>query len=145
MAHIKYVAMIYFVSTVFTKCPPREWQVISQFHFLNGHISKGLSPSELKSQQKFALSRKFFFPCGFLHFKSFCLETTSFAKRLSNLSTPEMYLECVIASWEALILLLDAENIERRVQSDTEKKSNVNANYKHQEKTASHDMQIHVQ
>ena len=27
----------------------------------------------------------------------------------------EMYPECVIASWDALILLLDAENIERRV------------------------------
>ena len=25
---------------------------------------------------------------------------------------PEMYPECVIASWDALILLLDAENIE---------------------------------
>ena len=26
--------------------------------------------------------------------------------------TPEMYPECVIASWDTLILLLDAENIE---------------------------------
>ena len=34
----------------------------------------------------------------------------------------EMYPECVIASWGALILLLDAENIERRVQLDTQKK-----------------------
>ena len=34
----------------------------------------------------------------------------------------EMYPECVIASWDALILLLDAENIERRVQLDPEKK-----------------------
>ena len=42
-----------------------------------------------------------------------------------------MYSECVIASWDALILLLDAE-----------KKSNVYANYKLQEKTASHDTQI---
>ena len=32
-----------------------------------------------------------------------------------------MYPECVIASWDALILLLDAENIERRVQLDAEK------------------------
>ena len=55
-----------------------------------------------------------------------------------------MYPECVIASWDALILLLDAENIERRVQLDAEKKSNVYANYKLQEKTASYDMQICV-
>ena len=34
----------------------------------------------------------------------------------------EMYPECVIASWDALILLLDAENIEWRVQLDAEKK-----------------------
>ena len=47
----------------------------------------------------------------------------------------EMYPECVIASWDALILLLDAENIERRVQLDAEKKLNVYANYKLQEKT----------
>ena len=33
----------------------------------------------------------------------------------------EMYPECVIVSWDALILLLDAENIERRVQLDAEK------------------------
>ena len=33
-----------------------------------------------------------------------------------------MYPECVIVSWDALILLLDAENIERRVQLDAEKK-----------------------
>ena len=56
----------------------------------------------------------------------------------------EIYPECVIASWDALILLLDAENIARRVQLDTEKKSNVYANYKLQEKTASHDMQLSV-
>ena len=52
-----------------------------------------------------------------------------------------MYPECVIASWDTLIPLLDAENIERRVQLDAEKKSNV---YKLLEKTASHDMQICV-
>ena len=56
----------------------------------------------------------------------------------------EMYPECVVASWDALIRLLDAENIERRVQLDAEKKSNVYANYKLQEKTASHNMQICV-
>ena len=55
-----------------------------------------------------------------------------------------MYPECVIASWDALGFLLDAENIERRVQLDAEKKSNVYANYKLQEKTASYDMQICV-
>ena len=54
----------------------------------------------------------------------------------------EMYSECVIASWDALIPVLDKKNIERRVQLDAEKKSNVYANYKLQEKTASHDMQI---
>ena len=32
-----------------------------------------------------------------------------------------MYPECVIASWDALILLLDAETIEWRVQLDAEK------------------------
>ena len=32
----------------------------AQFHFPNGLISQGLSPSELKSLQKLALSRKFF-------------------------------------------------------------------------------------
>ena len=57
---------------------------------------------------------------------------------------PEMYPECVIASWDALIVLLDAENIEWRVQLDAEKKSNVYANYKLQEKTVSHDTQICV-
>ena len=56
----------------------------------------------------------------------------------------EMYPECVIASWDALILLLDAENIEQRVQLDAEKKSNVYANYKLKETTTSHDMQICV-
>ena len=58
--------------------------------------------------------------------------------------TTEMYPECVIASWDELIRLLDAENIERSVQLDAEKKSNVYANYKLQEKTASHNMQICV-
>ena len=48
-----------------------------------------------------------------------------------------MYPECVIASGDALILLLDTENIEWRVQLDAEKKLNVYANYKLQEKTAS--------
>ena len=56
----------------------------------------------------------------------------------------EMYPECVIASWDTLILLLDAENIERSVQLDAEKKSNVYANYKLQEKIASHNMQLCV-
>mgnify|MGYP000365075934 CR=1 FL=1 len=41
----------------------------------------------------------------------------------SILVFPEMYPECVIASWDALSLLLDAENIERRVQLDAEKKN----------------------
>ena len=35
---------------------------------------------------------------------------------------PEMYPECVIASWDGLAVLLDAGNIERRVQMDAEKK-----------------------
>ena len=34
----------------------------------------------------------------------------------------EMYPECVIASWDTLVLLLDAENIEQRVLLDAEKK-----------------------
>ena len=34
-----------------------------------------------------------------------------------------MYPECVIASWDALVFLLDAENVERRVQLNEEKKS----------------------
>ena len=55
-----------------------------------------------------------------------------------------MYPECVIASWDALILLLDAEKIEQRVQLDAEKKLNVYANYKLKETTTSHDMQICV-
>ena len=42
--------------------------------------------------------------------------------QLNNISVAEMYPECVIASWDALILLLDAENIEWRVQLDAEKK-----------------------
>ena len=32
-----------------------------------------------------------------------------------------MYPECVIASWDAFGFLLDAENIERRLQLDAEK------------------------
>ena len=49
-----------------------------------------------------------------------------------------MYPESVIASWDALIPLLDAENIEWRVQLDAEKKSNVYANYKLQGKKKRH-------
>ena len=56
----------------------------------------------------------------------------------------EMYPECIFASSDALILLLDAVNIEQRVQLDAEKKLNVSANYKLPEKTVSHDMQICV-
>jgi len=37
--------------------------------------------------------------------------------------TTEMYPKCVIVSWDTLILLLDAENIEWRVQLDAEKKN----------------------
>ena len=54
-----------------------------------------------------------------------------------------MYPEHIIASWDALVLLLDAVNIEQRVQLNAEKKSNVYANYKLQDET-SHDMQICV-
>ena len=45
-----------------------------------------------------------------------------------------MYPECVIASWDALVFLLDAQNMEQRVQLDAEKKANVYANYQRQEK-----------
>ena len=55
-----------------------------------------------------------------------------------------MYPECIIASWDTRIFLLDAENIERRVQLNAEKKSNVYANNKLQEKTVSHHVQICV-
>jgi len=55
-----------------------------------------------------------------------------------------MYPEVVIASWNALVFLLDAENVEWRVQLNAEKKNRVYAKYKLQEKTASHDMQICV-
>ena len=55
-----------------------------------------------------------------------------------------MYPECIIASRDTLIFLSDAENIERMVHLDAEKTLNVYANYKLQEKTASHDMQICV-
>ena len=51
-------------------------------------------------------------------------------------SFSEMYPDCVIACWDALILLLDAENIEWRVQLDAEKKLKVYANYKLQEKNS---------
>ena len=47
-----------------------------------------------------------------------------------------MYPECVTASWNALVFLLDAYNMEQRVQLDAEKKSNVYANYERQEKHA---------
>ena len=50
-------------------------------------------------------------------------------KRSVNSMISEMHPECVIASWDVLIFLLDAENIEWRVQLDAEKKSNVYANY----------------
>ena len=56
-----------------------------------------------------------------------------------------MYPECVIASWDALVLLLDAENIEQRVHFNAENKIICYANYKLQEKAASHHMQICVQ
>ena len=46
----------------------------------------------------------------------------------------EMHPECVIASWDALVFLLDAENIERWVQLNAEK-NRVYANHKLQEKT----------
>ena len=45
-----------------------------------------------------------------------------------------MYPECVIVSWDTLVLFLDAQNMEKRVQLDAEKKPNVYANYKHEEK-----------
>ena len=54
-----------------------------------------------------------------------------------------IYPECVISSWNALVFLLDAE-IERRVHVNVEKKSNVYAKYKLQEKASSHHMQICV-
>ena len=60
-----------------------------------------------------------------------------------NSAQGEMYPECVIASWDALVFLLDVENIERKVQLKAEK-NRVYANYKLQEKTAPHDMQICV-
>ena len=51
-----------------------------------------------------------------LQLSIFLMTCTNAAKR-----NREMYPECVIASWDALILLLDAENIEWRVQLDAEK------------------------
>ena len=56
----------------------------------------------------------------------------------------DMYPECVIAPWDAVAVLLDAENIEQRVQLDAKTKSNVYANHKRKEKTASHYMKICV-
>ena len=47
-----------------------------------------------------------------------------------------MYPECVIVSWDAVAFLLNAQNIEQRVQLDAEETLNVYANYKHQEKHA---------
>ena len=61
---------------------------------------------------------------------------------LTHSTKPEMYPEYVIVSWDSLILLLDAEKIEWKVQLDAEKNLNVYAKYKLQEKTASHDTQI---
>ena len=55
-----------------------------------------------------------------------------------------MYPECVIVSWDALVLLLDAENIEQRVHFNAENKIECYANYKLQEKAVSHHMQICV-
>ena len=49
---------------------------------------------------------------------------------------PEIYPECVIASWDTLVFLLDAWHVEHRVQLDAEKKLNVYANYERQEKHA---------
>ena len=40
---------------------------------------------------------------------------------MHELEKSEMYPECVIASWDALVFLLDAENIERGVQLKAEK------------------------
>ena len=41
---------------------------------------------------------------------------------MHELEKSEMYPECVIASWDGLVFLLDAENIERGVQWKAEKK-----------------------
>ena len=49
-----------------------------------------------------------------------------------------MYPECIIASRDTLIFLLDAENTEQMVHLDAEKKLNVYANYKLQEKKQHH-------
>ena len=76
-----------------------------------------------------------------LQLSIFLMTCTNAAKR-----NREMYPECVIASWDALILLLDAENIEWRVQLDAEKNRMFMQiiYYKLQKKTASHDTQICV-
>ena len=42
----------------------------------------------------------------------FVLHAVHLKKVVYSYSSAEMYPECVIASWDALILLLDAENIE---------------------------------
>ena len=47
-----------------------------------------------------------------------------------------MYQESVIASWDALVFLLDAKIMKQSVQLDAEKKLNVYANYERQEKHA---------
>ena len=39
-------------------------------------------------------------------------------------------------SWDTLVLFLDAQNMEKRVQLDAEKKPNAYANYKREEKHA---------
>ena len=61
-----------------------------------------------------------------------------------SLCLVEMYPECVIASWDALVFLLDAENIERRVQLNAEKKIECLCKLQTSGKIASHDMQICV-
>ena len=55
------------------------------------------------------------------------------ARQKSHLSGQDSP-ECVIAPSDALVFLLDAWNIQQRVQLDAEKRWNVYANYKRQEK-----------
>ena len=55
-----------------------------------------------------------------------------------------MYPECVIASWNALVFLLDEENVERRVQLNAEKQIVFIQITNSRKKTALHDMQICV-
>ena len=52
-----------------------------------------------------------------------------------------MYPECVIASWDALVFLLDAGNVERGVQLDAEKNRMFMQITNARTKTASRDMQ----